>query len=94
MSRARVRYDRVAALLVALFLAVPVARAASGTAVQARPSHGTAQVVVVRPGDTLWAIAERLGEPGADPRAQIDAIAQLNGIDSGAIFPGQRLQVP
>lgn len=77
-----------------MFLAAPVARAVTGTAVQARPRHETARVVVVGPGDTLWAIAERYEEPGADPRARIDAIARLNGIDAGSIYPGQSLQVP
>ena len=94
MSRTRVRYDRIAALTVALLLAAPVARAVTGTAVQARPRHAAAHVVVVQPGDTLWTIAESSGEPGGDPRAGVYAIARLNGIDAGSIYPGQRLLVP
>ena len=94
MNRTRVRLDRIAALLVALFLAAPVAHAVTGTAVQAHPRHEAARVVVVTQGDTLWAIAERYGDPGADPRAGIDAIARLNAIDAGSIYPGQRLLVP
>lgn len=48
---------------------------------------------VVRGGDTLWSIAERLA-PGRDPRPIVDAISAANGVDAGALVPGQTLLVP
>lgn len=51
------------------------------------------QVYVVRVGDTVWSIAERAAG-GADPRALVDAIAIRNGIDTGAVLPGQALVIP
>jgi nucleoid-associated protein YgaU len=94
MTRTRVRYDRIVALLVALVLAAPVARAVTGSAAQARPRLEAARVVVVRPGDTLWTLATRYGHEGSDPRATIYAISKLNSIDGGRIFPGQTLRLP
>lgn len=50
--------------------------------------------VVVRPGDTVWTIAEQVA-PDADPRATIDRIKDLNGLDDlGAVRIGDRLVVP
>jgi LysM repeat protein len=49
--------------------------------------------VVVRPGDTLWAIAERVA-PGQDPRPVVDAMVAVNNMDPGALVPGQTLLVP
>lgn len=48
---------------------------------------------VVREGDTLWSIAQRVA-PGEDPRPLVDAITAVNGVDAGAIVPGQTLLVP
>jgi nucleoid-associated protein YgaU len=48
---------------------------------------------VVRDGDTLWSIASRL-VPGEDPRPVVDAIAAINGVDAGALVPGQTLVIP
>jgi hypothetical protein len=41
---------------------------------------------VVRPGDSLWSIAERL-EPGRDPRPVVDALVADRG--SGPLVPGE-----
>ncbi len=48
---------------------------------------------VVREGDTLWSIARGVAR-GEDPRPLVDAIAAVNGVDAGAIVPGQTLLVP
>jgi len=48
---------------------------------------------VVRSGDTLWAIAERLA-PGEDPRAVIGRILAANPIETGRLEPGRALVVP
>ena len=51
------------------------------------------RVYVVRPGDTLWGIAVRFGDPGQDPRETVDRLVGANGIRSGIIWPGERLVV-
>jgi hypothetical protein len=59
-------------------------------------SAGSTRVVspvVVQPGDTLWAVAQR-ADPGADPRAVIDRIKELNGLHGNSVVEGAVLQVP
>ena len=52
------------------------------------------QAVVVSPGDTLWGLAVQ-ARPGADPRATIAQIVEINGLGSWAdIHPGDELLVP
>ncbi|HXF74300.1 MAG TPA: LysM peptidoglycan-binding domain-containing protein [Actinomycetota bacterium] len=50
--------------------------------------------MVVRPGDTLWGIAQAIVGPAGDPRPLVDAMIRANGVDPGAIRPGQVLEVP
>ena len=63
-------------------------------AVFARSSDGASpeRVYVVRSGDTLWAIAERVY--GGDPREGVWRLRERNGIEDGVIHPGERLVVP
>jgi LysM repeat protein len=49
---------------------------------------------VVAAGDTLWALAADLTEPGADVRRVVAEIEQLNGLDGATIYPGQVLTLP
>lgn len=67
----------------------PAADALSGDRIEpvARTSY------VVRDGDTLWSIASKLA-PGEDLRPVVDAIAAANGVDAGALVPGQALVIP
>jgi len=52
------------------------------------------ETVVVRPGDTVWSIAERIA-PDADPRAVVDRIRELNDdVELGALRVGDELAVP
>jgi len=51
----------------------------------------SSRTIVVRPGDTLWAIAERI-DPGADPRPVVDELVTLNG--SAQLQPGETLRAP
>jgi hypothetical protein len=44
----------------------------------------------VRPGDTLWSIAERMA-PGADPRPMVDRLQARLG--STVLQPGQRVSL-
>jgi hypothetical protein len=49
------------------------------------------RTVVVRSGDTLWAIAERL-DPGEDPRPFVD---ELSAARNGApLVPGETIRLP
>jgi nucleoid-associated protein YgaU len=59
----------------------------------AEPAPVARSSYVVRPGDTLWSIARRL-EPGEDPRAVVDEIAEANRIAAGDLVPGQVLVLP
>ena len=49
--------------------------------------------VTVRPGETLWAIAERT-TPGADPRETIARIQSMNDLTSSTVAAGSVLLVP
>lgn len=93
MKRTRVRYGRVTALALAVFLAVPATNAVLSASAEARPRHEIHLTVTVRPGDTLWDIAG-LYLPDVDPRQAVDGIASLNGIDAGYVLPGQKLLIP
>ena len=54
--------------------------------------HAAAQVYVVRPGDTVWSIAEDV--VSGDPRPMVDAISHRNHLGASAIVPGQSLVIP
>lgn len=54
---------------------------------------GSYDTVVLRPGDTLWEIAERR-EPDADPRVTVYRIKELNGLSKASVAAGQRLVLP
>ena len=82
----------VLAVLAALFTVFSLGRV-STTAATSRGSVAHLRHVVVQPGDTLWAIA-RDASPGADPRATVDRIVTLNGLDGATVAPGQRLLLP
>lgn len=93
----RYRVRRAAALVV---LAVVAAGAVVGLGALADAARdagpgipvATAQVVVGQ-GDTVWDIARRTA-PDADPAAAAAHIAELNGLRSAALRPGQVLTVP
>jgi hypothetical protein len=61
-------------------LAVVVGRAGA----QAQLEDPVAGHVVVQPGETLWDVAVATAPDGMDPRAQLEALRDLNGLD-GAI---------
>ncbi|MET7423792.1 LysM peptidoglycan-binding domain-containing protein [Dactylosporangium sp. NPDC005555] len=60
---------------------------------QAADPPGSAPVVVVQPGDTLWDIATRhSGARGRD--ATMEEIRRLNHLDGYSVDAGQRLALP
>lgn len=92
--RGRIVVAVMAALLVAgLSLAVAGAAQATGPSASQRATGPNLARVVVRPGQTLWSVAEN-ADPNADPRLVIQQIAQLNALTSDNLVAGQRLWVP
>lgn len=85
------RRGRLVVLAVALMVVLlPGAWRAMATAQIEGPATVT---VSVQPGDTLWGIASAI-DPGADPRALIAEIRELNALTSSGLVPGQVLVVP
>lgn len=94
MGRTRVRRRRLAALCAAIGLAgVLSGSVAQAVGVAGPPEAKAGRTYVVRPGDTVWSIATRF-EPSTDPRIVVDAITSANGVDPGALVPGQQLSIP
>jgi LysM repeat protein len=60
----------------------------------ARSSHGAGpeRTYVVRPADTLWAIAAR--SYAGDPREGVWELEQRNHLSSATLRPGQKLVLP
>ena len=88
---------RLLLALVVLVVAVAAAVLLTGggtAAAGADPAGGThAAVVTVRPGETIWAIAERVA-PGSDPRDTVQAILDLNGLQTSQVRVGTALRLP
>lgn len=92
MDRTKVRRGKVIRGVLAVVLASGLAhQAAAGAA--GSPQPVALHRYVVRAGDTLWSIAERIAPEGADPRPMIDEIEARNDL-SGPLVPGQVLRVP
>ncbi len=87
----------VAGLAVAVVSALSLlvagaAQATSHAAPASSAGHNLAQVTV-RPGQSLWSVAES-ADPGADTRLVIQRILQLNALHGDTVFAGEQLRVP
>jgi hypothetical protein len=80
------------ALVTLLLAAFSLGRQGSEAAPKGAPTAQLAQTVV-QPGESLWAVARRVA-PGHDPRAVIDQIADLNGLQTSELRAGQLLVIP
>ena len=84
---------------VALFLLLAFAALSAVSALHNASQAGTAptgsptRYLTVQPGQTLWQIAEKVA-PADDPRATVDRIRSLNGLDTRPVQAGQRIVVP
>jgi LysM repeat protein len=78
-------FAKLLILLVAVALVVGMA---------ARTTHGAGpeRVYVVKPTDTLWAIA--VHNYAGDPREGVWKLEQRNGLHSETLRPGQKLVLP
>jgi LysM domain len=92
--RGRVVLAAVAALLVTVIslLAAGAAQATDHGPSSGAARHGLVQVVV-RPGQSLWSVAES-ADPDRDTRAVIQQIIDLNSLSGDTVFAGQQLWVP
>jgi len=92
--RGRVVVAGLAVLLVSVLslLVAGAAQATSRAAPLSAAGHGLGQVVV-RPGQSLWSVAES-ADPDADTRLVIQQILKLNALNGDTVFAGQQLWVP
>ena len=92
--RGRVVLAATAALLVTVIslLAAGAAQATSHGPSPRAATRGLVQVVV-RPGQSLWSVAES-ADPDQDTRAVIRQIIDLNSLSGETVFAGQQLWVP
>jgi Tfp pilus assembly protein FimV len=95
MSRTRVRRRRLTLTLVSLALtAVLVGPVSHAFVAGASVRHEPRRTYVVRPGDTLFAIASRQASDGADPRPLVDEIEAANHLGPADLVPGLVLLIP
>jgi len=75
-------------------LLILLAVAALAVGMAARSSHGAGpeRTYVVRPGDTLWTIAQRTY--GGDVREGVWRLERRNHLRSATLVPGQKLVLP
>jgi hypothetical protein len=92
--RGRIVAATLAALLVtALSLVAAVAAQAISHPAGGRAPGQRLVQVVVRPGQSLWSVAEH-ADPDADTRVIVQRIVDLNGLTGDLVQPGQQLWVP
>ena len=88
--RASILQKRIATVLITLALAWMAVGAFLPTA----PPSSTLSVQV-QPGDTLWVIADRYGDPDEYILRRIARLEEMNGLESGGTLrAGQTLIVP
>jgi hypothetical protein len=92
--RGRVVVTVAAALLLTVIslLAAGVAQA-TNDGPSPRAARQNLVQVIVRPGQSLWSVAES-ADPGQDTRAVIQQIIDLNSLNGDTVFAGQHLWVP
>jgi len=69
-----------------------VAALAVGLVALGSNGAGPKRTYTVRPGDTLWSVAERTYS--GDPRQGVWELQQRNHLASATIVPGEKLVVP
>ena len=86
---------RIGALLVLVATVVLVVEAVAGPVVAPQEVvPASTATVVVEPGQTLWDVAGQHAPAGVDTAAYVRELAELNGIDNGAVDAWQVLRLP
>jgi LysM repeat protein len=75
-----------------LLIVLCAAALAVGLAAHSSNGAGPKRTYVVKPGDTLWSVAQTMY--GGDPREGIWKIEQRNHLAAATIFPGEKLILP
>jgi hypothetical protein len=98
-GRLRTRLTHRGRVVLAVLIVLPLlagggALVASGGATAGVQASSTSfQHLTVQPGDSLWAIAERVA-PNSDPRDVVAAFVDLNGLPSSTVQAGEQLAIP
>ena len=71
---------------------VCVAAVAVGLAARGSSGAGPKRTYVVKPGDTLWSVAQHTY--AGDPREGVWKLEQRNHLGSATIVPGEKLVLP
>jgi hypothetical protein len=90
-AKAQVRRRRAGLALVSLAV-IAMTLIGGGTAPASKSSAPRA--VVVRPGQTLWDLADRYAPEGVDPRSYVDAVVRLNDLGGRPLAVGERVRLP
>jgi hypothetical protein len=83
----------VALLVTVLSLLAAGAAQATNHSVPPRAARPNLAQVIVRPGQSLWSVAES-ADPDEDTRLVIQQIIEVNALSGDVVFAGQRLWVP
>jgi LysM repeat protein len=75
-----------------LLILVCAAALAVGLAAHGSNGAGPKRTYVVKPGDTLWSVAQRAF--AGDPREGVWKIERRNHLASATIVPGEKLVLP
>jgi LysM repeat protein len=75
-----------------LMILLCLAALAVGFAARGSSGAGPKHTYVVRPGDTLWSVAQRTY--AGDPREGVWKLEQRNHLAGATIVPGEKLVVP
>ena len=91
VRRRRLLVAVIAALAIALALPLSGTGGRSHATGSAPAGNGHQVEYTVRPGDSLWSIAERV-DPSGDPRSLVARLAAQTGSDT--VVPGERISLP
>jgi hypothetical protein len=90
-AKAQVRRRRAGLAVVALSV---IAMTLMGGGAAPASKSSAPRAVVVRPGQTLWDLADRYAPEGVDPRAYVDTVIQINHLEGGPPAAGERIRLP
>ena len=91
--RGRVLVAAAALLVTVMSLLASAAAQATNHATSPHAARQNLVQVVVRPGQSLWSVAES-ADPDQDTRAVVQQIIELNSLSGDTVLAGQQLWVP